>query len=114
VQLPDELFNNEKTKNGVGVPMDTTFGMGMTPNGFLVVNTMGGTVATLDRTTLKLIDSYRVQGSDELFLNSFATGPEVDGGAVYVASNQNMYRLVVDKQGKIHADEASGAWKAPY
>lgn len=114
VQLPDELFNNEKTKRGLNVPMDATFGMGMTLNGYLVVNTMGGTVATLDRTTLKLIDSYRVEGSEELFLNSFATGPEVDGGAVYVASNQNMYRLIVDKQGKIHADEASGAWKAPY
>ena len=114
VQLPDALFDNEKTKRGMNIPVDTTFGMGMTPNGFLVVNTMGGTVATLDRTTLQLIDSYRVEGSDELFLNSFATGPEVEGGAVYVASNQNMYRLVVDKQGKIHADEASGAWKAPY
>lgn len=33
---------------------------------------------------------------------------------MYVASNQNMYRLVVDKDGKLHADEASGAWKAPY
>ena len=113
-QLPDELFDNEKTKRGVGIPLDTTFGMGMTLNGYLVVNTMGGTVATLDRETLKLIDSYRVDGSDEMFFNSFSTGPEVDGGAVYVASNQNMYRLVVDKQGKIHADEASGAWKAPY
>jgi hypothetical protein len=114
VQLPDSLFDNEKTKRGLNIPVDVTFGMGMTPNGFLVVNTMGGTVATLDRTTLKLIDSYRVEGNDELFLNSFATGPEVGGGAVYVASNQNMYRLVVDKQGKIHSDDASGAWKAPY
>ncbi|MCW2271625.1 hypothetical protein D3C77_05410 [compost metagenome] len=114
VQLPDALFDNEKTKRSVGIPMDTAFGMGMTLNGYLVVNTMGGTVATLDRTTLKLIDTYRIEGNDEVFLNSFATGPEVDGGAVYVASNQNMYRLVVDKNGKLHADEASGAWKAPY
>ncbi|KJK07332.1 MULTISPECIES: hypothetical protein [Pseudomonas] len=114
VQLPDALFDNERTKRGVGMPMDTTFGMGMTLNGYLVINTMGGTVATLDRNTLKLIDSYRLEGNDEVFLNSFSTGPEVNGGAVYVASNQNMYRLVVDKDGKLHADEASGAWKAPY
>ncbi|WP_224791441.1 hypothetical protein [Pseudomonas fluorescens] len=113
-QLPDELFDNEKAKRGTGLPTDVTFGMGMTLNGYLVVNTVGGVIATLDRTTLNVIDSYRVEGSDELFLNSFATGPEVDGGAVYVASNENMYRLVVDKHGKIHADEASGAWKAPY
>ncbi|MGE8150149.1 hypothetical protein ACQKP5_02755 [Pseudomonas vancouverensis] len=114
MQLPDELFDNEKAKRGTGLPTDVTFGMGMTLNGYLVVNTVGGVIATLDRTTLNVIDNYRVEGSDELFLNSFATGPEVDGGAVYVASNENMYRLVVDKHGKIHADEASGAWKAPY
>jgi hypothetical protein len=114
VQLPNELFDNEKAKRGTGLPTDVTFGMGMTLNGYLVVNTVAGVIATLDRTTLNVIDSYRVEGSEELFLNSFATGPEVDGGAVYVASNENMYRLVVDKQGKIHADEASGAWKAPY
>lgn len=114
VQLPDALFDNQKTQRSVGIPVDTTFGMGMTLNGYLVVNTMGGTVATLDRTTLALVDSYRIEGADEVFLNSFATGPEVNGGAVYVASNQNMYRLVVDKHGKLHADEASGAWKAPY
>lgn len=41
VQLPDALFDNEKTKRGVGIPVDTTFGMGMTLNGYLVVNTMG-------------------------------------------------------------------------
>ncbi|MNJ44861.1 hypothetical protein D3C77_399300 [compost metagenome] len=114
VQLADELFDNDKARRGTGLPADVTFGLGMTLNGYLVVNTVGGTIATLDRTTLKIIDSYKVKGNDELFLNSFATGPEVDGGAVYVASNENMYRLVVDKLGKIHADDASGAWKAAY
>ncbi|MBO3277386.1 hypothetical protein [Pseudomonas schmalbachii] len=113
-KLPDSLFNPEKVKRVTGKQADVTFGLGMTLNGYLVASTMGGTIATFDRNTLKLIDSYRMEGSDELIFNSFATGPEVDGGAVYVASNQNMYRLVVDKQGKLHADEASGAWKAPY
>ena len=46
--------------------------------------------------------------------NSFATGPEADSGAVYVASNTTMYRLVVDGNGMIRSDDASGAWKAPY
>ncbi|MDD2047847.1 hypothetical protein [Pseudomonas putida] len=113
-QLPATLFDNEKVKRGVGFPADVTLGLGMTLNGYLVANTMGGAVITLDRDTLKVIDTYRLEGSDELFLNSFATGPEVDGGAVYVASNQHMYRLVVDKQGKLHADENHGAWKAAY
>jgi len=113
-QLPEALFNDAKVKAALGMPTDVTFGMGMTSNGFLVINTLGGTVATLDRNSLALIDSYRLESADELFLNSFATGPELDGGAVYVASNQNMYRLAVDAQGKIHADEGSGAWKAAY
>ncbi|TDF80748.1 hypothetical protein [Pseudomonas sp. H9] len=114
VKLPAELFNDAKVKAALNVPVDVTFGLGMTANGFLVVNTMGGTVATLDRNSLQLIDSYRLEGADELFLNSFATGSELNGGAVYVASNQNMYRLAVDAQGKIHTDENSGAWKAAY
>jgi len=114
IQLPGELFSDTKVKTNLGLPADVTLGMGMTTNGFLVISTMGGTVATLDRNSLALIDSYRLQGADELFYNSFATGPELNGGAVYVASNQNMYRLAVDTDGKIHADERSGAWKAAY
>ncbi|MGQ7819297.1 hypothetical protein ACUTAH_27065 [Metapseudomonas furukawaii] len=114
VQLPGKLFNDEKVKHNLRLPGDVTLGLGMTGNGFLVVNTMGGTVATLDRHTLELIDSYRLEGADELILNGFSTGPELNGGSVYVASNQNMYRLAVDERGKIHADEASGAWKAAY
>ena len=33
VQLPDELFDNDKTKRGLNMPLDATFGMGMTLNG---------------------------------------------------------------------------------
>nr|WP_315595310.1 hypothetical protein [uncultured Cupriavidus sp.] len=112
--MPATLFDNEKVKQSTRISVDTLFGMGMTFNGYLVLNTVGGKVATLRRDTLELVDTYSVEGRDEVFLNSFATGPEAGGGAVYVASNQNMYRLVVDADGKIHADEASGAWKAPY
>ncbi len=114
VQLPDSLFDNERAKRNANLFGDASFGMSMTPNGYLVINTLGGAILTLNRDTLALIDTWRVDRDDELFLNSFAVGPEAGGGAVYVASNQNMYRLVVDKNGKIHSDEASGAWKAPY
>lgn len=112
--LPAALFDNDKAKRGTRLPADMLFGMGMTYNGFLVVNTLGGKVITLHRDTLEVIDNFTVRGDDELFLNSFATGPEADGGAVYVASNTTMYRLVVDAQGRIHDDEASGAWRAAY
>ena len=114
VTLPATLFDNERARRGTRLPVDMLFGMGMTYNGFVVVNTLGGKVVTLNRETLEVIDAYAVEGSDELFMNSFATGPEAGGGAVYVASNTTMYRLVVDAAGKIRSDEASGAWKAPY
>ncbi len=112
--LPDNLFDNARAARGTRIPMDLLLGMGMTYNGFLVLNTLGGKVITVDRDTLAVIDVYTVAGSDELFLNSFATGPEAGGGAVYVASNTTMYRLVVGKDGKFRSDEASGAWQSPY
>ncbi|MFY0727301.1 hypothetical protein [Pseudomonas sp. NFX15] len=112
--LPETLYDNEKVKRGTDFPADFNFGMGMTFNGYLVLNTVGGRVITLNPKTLEVLDVFTVEGQDELFLNAFANGDEVSGGAVYVASNQNMYRLVVDANGKIHSDEASGAWKAAY
>lgn len=115
VTLPTSVFDNDKVRRaGMRLPVDMLFGMGMTYNGYLVLNTLGGKVVTLDRDTLQVIDTYTVAGADELFMNSFATGPEAGGGAVYVASNTTMYRLVVDAHGKIHADEGSGAWQAAY
>jgi hypothetical protein len=112
--LPASLFDNERARAKTHLPGDMSFGMGMTFNGYLVVNTLGGKVITLNRDTLEIIDSYTTAGADESFMNSFATGPEAKGGAVYVASNTTMYRLVVDADGKIHDDEASGAWAAKY
>lgn len=112
--LPETLYDNEKVKRGTDFTVDFNFGMGMTFNGYLVLNTVGGKVITLNPKTLEIVDTYAVEGADELFLNGFANGDEAGGGAVYVASNQNMYRLVVDAKGKIHSDAASGAWKAAY
>lgn len=114
VTLPAAIFDNGKAQRGRRLRADALFGMGMTFNGYLVLNTVGGKVLTLRRDTLELVDTYSVAGADEVFLNSFATGQEAGGGAVYVASNQNMYRLIVDANGKIHDDESRGAWKAAY
>ncbi|SPA39621.1 conserved exported hypothetical protein [Cupriavidus taiwanensis] len=113
--LPASLFDEEKIRrSGARQRADFLLGMGMSYNGYLVLNTLGGRIVTLDRDTLNVVDVYTVAGDDELFMNGFATGPEAGGGAVYVASNTTMYRLVVDGNGKIHADEASGAWQASY
>jgi hypothetical protein len=112
--LDESLFDNERVRTHTRHKGDVTFGMGMSFNGYIVVNIFGGKVITLNRETLELVDVFHVAGADEMFMNSFATGPECGGGAVYVASNTTMYRLVVGADGKIHSDEASGAWAATY
>lgn len=114
VTLPDELFDDAKARKYTIFQTDSVFGLGMSFNGYLVINTVGGVIATLDRRTLKLIDVYRSPGADEVITNSFATSDEAGGGAIYVASNRNMYRFVIDRRGRIRTDERSGAWSAAY
>lgn len=114
VTLPDELFDDAKVAARTIFRTDSVFGLGMTFNGFLVVNTVGGRIVTLDRRTLRMIDVYRTADPAEVFSNSFATSEEAGGGAVYVASNKRMYRLVVDARGRIQDSEAAGAWSAAY
>lgn len=114
VTLPDSLFDDVKVRERTIFQTDSVFGLGMTFNGFLVINTVGGKIATLDRRSLRLIDVYRTPETEEVFSNSFATSREAKGGAVYVASNRKMYRLVVDARGRIHSDAGAGAWSARY
>lgn len=114
VTLPDELFDDAKVAALTIFRTDSVFGLGMTFNGHLVVNTVGGRIVTLDRRTLRMIDVYRARDPAEVFSNSFATSEEAGGGAVYVASNKRMYRLVVDARGRIQDSEAVGAWSAAY
>ena len=112
--LPNGLFDDARVRRGTFFARDAAFGMGMTFNGYLLVSTLGGRIATFDRQTLQQVDVWTVPDGDELFTNGFATSPELDGGAVYVASNRRMYRLAVDRGGRIHSDPASGAWSAAY
>ena len=114
VTLPDSLFDDVKVRERTIFQTDSVFGLGMTFNGFLVINTVGGKIATLDRRSLRLIDVYRTPETEEVFSNSFATSREAKGGAVYVASNRKMYRLVVDARGRIRSDAGAGAWSARY
>lgn len=112
--LPDTLFDDARVRRGTFFAGDAAFGLGMTFNGYLLVSTLGGRIATFDRRSLRLVDSFTVPDADELFTNGFATSEEAGGGAVYVASNRRMYRLVVDQAGQIHGDARHGAWSADY
>lgn len=113
VRLPDSLFDDARTRAATIFPADSVFGLGMTFNGYLVVSTLGGTIATLDRDSFAVIGTYRAPGI-EVFTNGFATSPELAGGAVYIAPNRKLYRLAVDAAGRIATDPASGAWTAAY
>lgn len=112
--LPPELFDDDRVRQGTFFARDAAFGMGMTFNGYLLVSTLGGRIATFDRTSLKQVATWTVPDPDELFTNGFATSEEAGGGAVYVASNRRMYRLVVLADGTISADPGRGAWSAEY
>ena len=113
-RLPDALFDNEKVSRLTIFPSDVVFGLGMSFNGYLVINTLGGKIVTLDRDTFELVDVYNAQAEDEIFSNGFSTSPELNGGAIYVTSNRFMYRLTVSESGKISDAPTKGAWKAAY
>ncbi|AUX69024.1 hypothetical protein CHX26_05470 [Porphyrobacter sp. HT-58-2] len=113
VRLPDSLFDDARARAATIFPADSVFGLGMTFNGYLVVSTLGGTIATLDRDSFAVIDTYRAP-EGEVFTNGFATSPELGGGAVYIASNRKLYRLAVDDAGRIGTEPESGAWEAAY
>ncbi|MEY2776942.1 MAG: hypothetical protein RLY30_1040, partial [Pseudomonadota bacterium] len=113
-QFPAELFDDQRVARGTIFPRDVVFGLGMTFNGFIVVSTLGGRVMTLDRETLELRSHMQLSSFDEVITNSFATSEEANGGAVYVASNLAMYRLVVLADGRISASPTDGAWRADY
>ncbi|MGT2493516.1 hypothetical protein ACU4GD_31080 [Cupriavidus basilensis] len=114
--LPASLFDNAGRRAARCSPADILFGMGMSYNGYLVVNTLrAARLITLNRDTLEVVDVFTVAGKDELFMNSFAAGPEANGGAVYVASNTTRCTAWWwTRTGKIRSDDASGAWQASY
>jgi len=114
MRFPDHFFDNERVKTGTIFPQDVVFGLGMTFNGYVVVSTLGGLVVTLDRETLEVRSKLQLPHPDEEITNSFATSEEAGGGAVYVASNRSMYRLVVKANGEISDELQDGAWAAPY
>lgn len=114
MQFPEAYFDDVRVAQHTIFPRDVVFGLGMTFNGYVVVSTLGGRVLTLDRSSLEVRDQLQLSLPDEVITNSFATSEEVNGGAVYVASNQAMYRFVVRADGTLSAAPHDGAWREPY
>lgn len=114
MQFPETYFDDARVARHTIFPKDVVFGLGMTFNGYIVVSTLGGRVLTLDRHSLEVRDQIQLPLPDEVITNSFATSEEAKGGAVYLASNQAMYRFVVLPHGKLSLSPHDGAWRESY
>lgn len=114
MQFPETYFDDARVARHTIFPKDVVFGLGMTFNGYIVVSTLGGRVLTLDRHSLEVRDQIQLPLADEVITNSFATSEEAKGGAVYLASNQAMYRFVVLPHGKLSLSPHDGAWRESY
>lgn len=102
-RFPKEIVGELKP----GQP-DFLFGFNMTFDGRLVVTSMGGIVAVIDRDFEEQPQYVRLQG--ELISNSFPTD---DAGGIYIVTSAHMRKLVWTGS-RLSMDENDGAWKSAY
>lgn len=87
---------------------DTGLGLGMTWDGNVVLSTISGAVAVIDRGFREPAHWLRLAG--EMITNSFAVD---EAGGVYVVTDRSMHKLVWTGE-RLSRDPADGAWSAPY
>lgn len=87
---------------------DTGLGLGMTWDGRVVLSTVSGAVAVIDREFVGPPSWLRLGG--EMITNSFAV--DEDGG-IYVVTDQRMHKLVWTGE-RLSQDPGDGAWSSPY
>lgn len=87
---------------------DTGLGLGMTWDGHVVLSTISGAVAVVDREFRRPPRWLRLDG--EMITNSFAVD---DAGGIYVVTDQRMHKLVWTGE-RLSQDAADGAWSSPY
>ena len=87
---------------------DAGIGLGITWDGHLVLTTISGAVAVVDRQFRQPPHVVRLDG--EAITNSFAV--DADGG-IYVVTDRRMHKLVWTG-GRLSRDGADGAWSEPY
>lgn len=87
---------------------DTGLGLGMTWDGHLVLTTVSGGVAVIDRRFERTPHVVRLDG--EMITNSFAVD---ERGGIYVVTDQRMHKLVWTGE-RLSRDASDGAWSEPY
>lgn len=111
---PFSPMNHNYTVADIGsaAGIDRAIALNLTYNGYIVIVTQTGWFVVANRETLKVTDSFRVNvKKGENIFKSVVTGPGANGGETYFVSSQNAYCVVIDAEGKIHQDAATGAWK---
>lgn len=86
---------------------DTSLGLGMTWDGHVVVTTVSGGVAVIDR---EFREQPRVARLGEVVTNSSAIDQQ---GGIYVASDTRLHKLVWTGD-RLSQDARDGAWSAAY
>ncbi|MDX2166280.1 MAG: hypothetical protein SF182_04430 [Deltaproteobacteria bacterium] len=87
---------------------DAGIGLGMTWDGHLVLTSISGAVAVVDREFRAPPSVVRLAG--EAITNSFAVD---DAGGIYVVTDHAMHKLVWTGS-RLSSDAADGAWREPY
>lgn len=87
---------------------DTGLGLGMTWDGHVVLTTISGAVAVIDRAFRGEPQWLRFDG--EAITNSFAVD---ERGGIYVVTDQQMHKVVWTGE-RLSRDPADGAWSEPY
>jgi hypothetical protein len=87
---------------------DVGIGLGMTWDGRLVLTSISGAVAVVDRAFRDPPSVLRLDG--EAITNSFAVD---DAGGIYVVTDRQMHKLVWTGR-RLSGDPADGAWREPY
>ena len=88
--LPPDLFDDERVRGATIFPADSVFGLGMTFNGYLVISTLGGVIATVDRDTFSLTLRALKQGGE---LRASFDEELLDDVLLFFAADQQSGRL---------------------
>ncbi|MBW2272964.1 MAG: hypothetical protein JRG96_06815 [Deltaproteobacteria bacterium] len=107
VKAGEFVFEKLKLQLGLKMPLVIMIGINITPDGRLVTVTIDGTVIAIEP---DLSAGYYHTLEGEQIWNSIAID---DAGAIYVAGNKRMHKLIWTGQG-ISDREQDGAWVLPY
>jgi hypothetical protein len=107
VEVGEFVFEKLQLQLGLKMPLVIMIGVNTTPDGHLIAVTLDGTVIAVEP---DLSEGHYYNLEDERIWNSVAID---DQGAIYVAGNKRMHKLIWTGEGFSDREE-DGAWVLPY